>query len=97
MTNQYALGYKAGLEAAVKVCREKAVLFRNTTGECIKTIEALPAPEVQWVDLTMDDYIELSGQGRFYVNDPESGTCQFLDHEFTKAAIELFKEKQNVK
>jgi len=47
----------------------------------------------EWVDLTWDDYLELAGQSRFYVADPHSGINEFCSHEFTKAAIELFKEK----
>lgn len=54
MTNQYALGYKAGLEAAVNACRRVAVCWPNNFSEaryakhaayeCAEFIAALPVP-----------------------------------------------------
>ena len=58
MTNQYALGYKAGLEAAVKVCRdeENSWVADSIGAKAVEVvrlrIEHLPVQEVQWRDLT---------------------------------------------
>lgn len=48
MTNQYALGYKAGLEAATQVAIEFA---ENSVEEEVAAIKALPVPEVEQTDL----------------------------------------------
>ena len=89
MTNQYALGYKAGLEAAVKVCEKleeadlnaQYISQSKSPTDCIAAIESLPAPEVQWRDLTDDDIALIN-----------------LDYPspqgFARAVIAKFKEKQ---
>lgn len=67
--------------------------FCKTTKAITALREQLAQPQGEWVDLTWDDYLELAGQERFYVKDPHTGIMDFCSHEFTKAAIELFKDK----
>lgn len=94
MDNQYTLGYKAGLDAAAKVCRElplsvieDGILRRTLPTDCEAAIAALPVPEVQWRDLTDDDWDEIDA------NAPEH--LDSMDIEaMGKDAIAKFKEKQ---
>lgn len=92
-TNQYALGYKAGLEAAVKVCDE---LYKHDRQLCgydegwnyaldiaEQAIANLPLAEPQWQDLTTEE-LESIGSG-FMTQD-----------EYAHAIIIKFKEKNSV-
>lgn len=60
---QHALGYKAGLKAAVQVAIEFA---ENSVEEEVAAIKALPVPEVEWQDLTDDDYALLLKSNRIF-------------------------------
>jgi len=91
MTNQYALGYKAGLDAAVKVCRDYAENFdwdlccKSAIEGAIETIAALPVPEVQWRDLTDQEIVALE---RELVN---RAMLRLADQE--AAPVQLVKQK----
>jgi hypothetical protein len=70
MDNQYTLGYKAGLDAAAKVCRElplsvieDGILRRTLPTDCEAAIAALPVPEVQWRNLTPQEVTDAIREG----------------------------------
>lgn len=102
--NQYALGYKAGLDAAVKVCRDKEKEFSGDAWEAsffviaANAIAALPVPscasnaslDVQWRDLT-DDEIDMLIDVEEYIRTVAN---QISVSNKLKAVIAKFKEKQ---
>lgn len=93
MTNQYALGYKAGLEAAAKVCcelnpaeqRNGEDHWYDGADACADAIAALPVPEVQWRDLTDQEIVALE---RELVN---RAMLRLADQE--AAPVQLVKQK----
>lgn len=90
---QVALVAKQMRDAAVSVIENADA--KISAFELAEAIAALPTPEVRWRDLTDDDYLELAGQDKFWYLDAETDTMEFCHHEFTKQAIELFKEKNS--
>lgn len=85
MTNQYALGYKAGLKEAELEARGYHLACNAADG-----IASLPVPEVQWRDLTDG---EIKDVIRFKVEGVTVSEMVMFRH-IAESVIAKFKEKQ---
>ena len=94
----YSVGYKAGLEAAVKACREHAERYGKNNelhmmrGACRgleEAIAALPVESIQWRDLTDDEIADV-----FWDDFSKQREEDYTWNDIAKTVIAKFKEKQ---